>query len=154
MRFRFRGVRGRPVPIQALATNFRLVEKSKHRGVGDDRGIIYDSISSPDRQNSPPPAVTIYTAGFPCQPYAIQGLARGASDVRGKPAVVEVIKYIRGKLPAGFVLENVAGLAHSHKAFFEWILQQLSGTIGSDGTAVPIVSGSVLGSVRALVAQG
>ena len=45
-------------------------------------------------------------AGFPCQPFSIIGERRGLGDSRGLLAF-EIVRVLRAKQPAAFVLENV-----------------------------------------------
>ena len=57
------------------------------------------------------PYCDLYVAGFPCQPFSVGGARRGLVDQRG--TVFEgCLRYIRGKRPKAFVLENVKHLLH------------------------------------------
>ena len=49
-------------------------------------------------------------AGFPCQPFSIIGNRAGTDDRRGV-LVYEIIRILRAKQPAAFVLENVKQFA-------------------------------------------
>ena len=52
--------------------------------------------------------INVLTAGFPCQPFSVAGLRKGADDDRYLwPQVVRVIRETR---PSWFVGENVAGI--------------------------------------------
>ena len=53
----------------------------------------------------------VYVAGFPCQPFSIQGLRQGFGDTRGRGAVfLHVLNYINVNKPKLVILENVKGL--------------------------------------------
>jgi hypothetical protein len=56
-------------------------------------------------------------------------------DIRGKPVVAGVLGYIKEKQPSCFVLENVTGLVHQHRHFFNWIIKQLSDMVDSAGSS-------------------
>ncbi len=49
--------------------------------------------------------------GPPCQSFSLAGLRKGLDDERGK-LLFEFARIVRETLPAGFVLENVKGLAN------------------------------------------
>ena len=84
------------------------------------------------------PPVDIYTAGFPCQPYSNQGRNKGKNDRRGSPIVKSIIAYIRTKLPAAFVLENVTGLVQQHRRWFDQIISELETISNSKGTVYKV----------------
>ena len=97
--------------------------------------VIYKDVVSRARRNAIEPmsydAVQddIYTAGFPCQPYAGLGLHKGRSDKRGKSISDAVCSHIEVRQPKVFILENVKGLIQGkHKAFFEKIIARLKKT--------------------------
>lgn len=77
------------------------------------------------RNHAEAPAVTIYGAGAPCQPFSTQGLREGALDLKGRGLIIaEVLAYVSAKLPDAVILENVAGLASKkHRQLFDGILQ-------------------------------
>ena len=53
------------------------------------------------------PYVDVITAGFPCQPFSVAGLRKGADDERFLiPKMLEVINYVQPKM---VFLENVPG---------------------------------------------
>jgi DNA (cytosine-5)-methyltransferase 1 len=55
------------------------------------------------------PYVDVITAGFPCQPFSVAGLRKGADDERFLiPRMIEVIDYVQPKM---VFLENVPGFA-------------------------------------------
>jgi hypothetical protein len=56
-------------------------------------------------------------------------------DIRGKPVVAGGLGYIKEKQPSCFVLENVTGLVHQHRHFFNWIIKQLSDMVDSAGSS-------------------
>ena len=70
----------------------------------------------------------IYVAGFPCQPFSSMGKRQGMDDTAGRGQVVyEVLRYLRAKQPAVFILENVKGfMTIKDGAVFKWLLQELS----------------------------
>lgn len=94
-------------------------------------GTMYTDVTK--RDNSSTPKVDLYTAGFPCQPYSVQGQHCGEGDNRGKPVVTAIINYLQYQRPRAFVLENVSGLVESHRDFFDWILGELRLIVDSAG---------------------
>lgn len=63
------------------------------------------------RKNDKAPGCHLYVAGFPCQPYSLAGKKEGLEDTQGRGKIFwSVRRYIRKKLPATFLLENVQGL--------------------------------------------
>lgn len=72
------------------------------------------------------PAVDLYHAGFPCQPFSVAGKGRGTNDVRGT-VIFSIMEYIKLRSPRLVVLENVKGLASRHKDVLEWIRGALRG---------------------------
>jgi DNA (cytosine-5)-methyltransferase 1 len=77
---------------KALAKNFPNVPKYRD---------IYDCDNFP--------YVDVITAGFPCQPFSVAGLRKGADDERFLiPRMLEVVAYVNPKM---VFLENVPGFA-------------------------------------------
>ena len=76
---------------------------SKNFGLEPERDI-YDVVAAdiPDHD--------LLFAGFPCQPFSIIGDRKGLEDSRGVLAF-EIVRVLRAKQPAGFVLENVRQFA-------------------------------------------
>ena len=65
------------------------------------------------------PALDIYAAGFPCQPFASCGLSAGLKDARGA-VWLPLFRFIAIALPRAVILENVVGLIRGkHKSTFE-----------------------------------
>jgi DNA (cytosine-5)-methyltransferase 1 len=72
------------------------------------------------------PAHDVLIAGFPCQPYSIAGLRKGLQDERGGDIFKAILRILRDKKPAVFLLENVKGiLAHDKGQTFEYMFSQL-----------------------------
>jgi DNA-cytosine methyltransferase len=88
---------------------------------------------------------TVFTAGFPCQPFSGQGLHGGEADERGT-VVFHITKHIRRKLPKVFLLENVPGLLQRHPATLLKIMKRLRSIIGKNGKPAYSVSFKVLDS--------
>ena len=87
--------------------------------------------------------VTIYTAGFPCQPYSRQGSQGGESDPSGRGMVVwDVLLAIDVLQPDAFVLENVKDFAR-FQSTFEPVLDMLRAI----GNGSYTVSWRILGSL-------
>ena len=53
--------------------------------------------------------VDLFTAGFPCQPFSIQGAGLGKHDSRGS-VIKDICSYLERAKPKAFILENVGGL--------------------------------------------
>lgn len=66
------------------------------------------------------PATDLLTAGFPCPPYSLSGIAKrnslgrasGLADSAQGRLVFEVARIVRARRPRAFVLENVRNLAY------------------------------------------
>ena len=72
------------------------------------RGEIYEDITKRDSCNL---SSDIYVAGFPCQPFSVQGMHQGFEDSRGRGRIFSFVrKYIHQNRPRLFLLENVKGL--------------------------------------------
>ena len=69
----------------------------------------------------------IYVAGFPCQPFSLQGRKQGFRDAKGRGKIFFYVRdYIRVNRPKMFVLENVKGLMSVKNGFhFKYILKTL-----------------------------
>ena len=86
---------------------------------------VYEDIM--DRDVGSMPEVDLYSAGFPCQPWSLEGRGQGRRDSQGRGKLFDfVAEYINNKLPKCFLLENVAALTFQHhKAAFERMLETL-----------------------------
>ena len=72
--------------------------------------------------------VDVLTAGFPCQPFSLNGKGLGLLDPKFRGlAILPIIQYIRETQPRIVVLENVAGLLTSHQETLVAILEALRG---------------------------
>jgi len=50
-------------------------------------------------------------AGFPCQPFSMQGLRQGLDDEDGRGLIIlHIVRLVAAKMPRVVVLENVKGL--------------------------------------------
>lgn len=80
----------------------------KHKNFGDIRKINTRNL----------PAFDLLVAGFPCQPFSIEGRRRGFSDPRGK-LFFDIVRILKAKKPKRFILENVRHLlSHDHGKTF------------------------------------
>lgn len=71
--------------------------------------VWYDDLMARDNRKAPP--VSLYVAGFPCQPFSAGGKGQGFKDERGRGTIFfGVLQYITTQMPTTFVLENVKGL--------------------------------------------
>jgi len=86
---------------------------------------MYEDLTK--RDNSTAPAVDVYIAGFPCQPFSSAGLRQGFEDLRGRGTIFfDVRDYIDKKRPKIFLLENVRGLQSINKgSYFQAIMESL-----------------------------
>lgn len=88
-------------------------------------GLMYDDITT--RKNATAPKVDLYVAGFPCQPFSLQGMQQGFEDKKGRGEIFfKVLEYIEMAKPKLFILENVKGLTIINKGeYFKSILGSL-----------------------------
>ena len=86
----------KPHAVKILEQNYPGVNVS-----GDISQISADNI----------PDFDFLLAGFPCQAFSSAGKRRGFDDSRGT-LFFEVIRILKAKRPAGFLLENVEGLVN------------------------------------------
>jgi len=88
-------------------------------------GRMYEDCTA--RDNVEAPSCDVYVAGFPCQPFSLQGRRQGFQDAQGRGMIFFHIRdYIEKKRPKVFILENVAGLATINKGqYLEAILASL-----------------------------
>ena len=108
----------RPDLIFASENDKATRAMTKHNFPIAPGGMCPDIMS---RDDATLPAVDIYTAGPPCQPFSLAGKQEGLSDARGS-VFVRVLKTIEIVMPACFILENVAGLKTNHKETYACIL--------------------------------
>ena len=78
------------------------------------------------------PAVDLFTAGFPCQPFSLAGMALGMDEERGI-LVLFLIRYIGQARPRCFILENVEGLVKMHKHTLALLLEVLTSLLDETG---------------------
>ena len=89
-------------------------------------GHLLQSVSEP----LPPalPAINMYAAGFPCQPWSMEGKQLGLRDERGRLVwpMLDRLESVSGSLMC-FLLENCSNLVTSakHKHDFDTILDEL-----------------------------
>lgn len=85
-------------------------------------------ITTIDEHSIPPHDLLL--AGFPCQPFSICGALRGFEDVRGT-LFFDIVRILRAKRPALFVLENVKMLVgHQRGQTLQRMLHILSDDLG------------------------
>ncbi|MEA1936912.1 MAG: DNA repair protein RadC [Patescibacteria group bacterium] len=81
------------------------------------------------------PDFEVLTGGFPCQPFSIAGYRKGFSDEGRGDLFFEIIRILKDKKPAAFLLENVKNLkTHDNGKTLRIIykeLQKLGYHIGS-----------------------
>ncbi|HRE40671.1 MAG TPA: DNA (cytosine-5-)-methyltransferase [Ignavibacteria bacterium] len=56
------------------------------------------------------PDFDLLLAGFPCQPFSVAGYRKGFLDTNRGNLFFEIVRILRNKRPAGFLLENVKNL--------------------------------------------
>ena len=95
------------------------------------KGHYYDDLTSKEfLQNAP--EVDLFTAGFPCQPFSLQGLNRGEADARGQ-VIWYILRYLKRALPRAVMLENVPGLKARHPETLLAILKAIKGIKDAEG---------------------
>lgn len=104
---------------------------SRHPLVGDIRHVHEDDVPDHD----------VLVGGFPCQPFSIAGVSKKnalgtphgfACEAQGN-LFFEVVRLIRAKQPAAFLLENVRNLErHDKGRTFEVIRHTLTEELGYD----------------------
>jgi DNA (cytosine-5)-methyltransferase 1 len=100
----------KPYAIEAYKSNF------KEENVDGDITKI-DATTIPD--------FDYLLAGFPCQPFSSAGKRLGFLDERGS-LFLDILRILKTKKPAGFLLENVDGLvSHDDGKTFKKILKML-----------------------------
>ena len=71
------------------------------------------------------PDCDILLAGFPCQAFSTAGRRQGFKDARGV-LFFDILRILKAKQPAGFILENVEGLVrHQQGATLKIMLAEL-----------------------------
>jgi len=87
----------------------------------------FDDLMTRDNEATSTPAVDIYLAGFPCQPFSAAGLQKGFKDKRGM-VFYGCADYIDTNRPRAFILENVKRLiGHDDGNTFKQVLRSLNG---------------------------
>ena len=111
-----------PVAKEFARANFKHLFKKGH---------YYDDLTSKEfLQNAP--EVDLFTAGFPCQPFSLQGLNRGEADARGQ-VIWYILRYLKRALPRAVMLENVPGLKARHPETLLAILKAIKGIKDAEG---------------------
>ncbi len=95
-----------------------------HNFMINETAIVHDCTK---RSLAATPHADLYTGGFPCQPFAGQGLQEGALDAHGRGVIgVSCVQFVAKTLPKVVLLENVKGiLFQRHRPFFKKILSAL-----------------------------
>ena len=90
---------------------------------------VAHAVEALDRLRLPQDAVDLLVAGFPCQPFSLQGSRGGFNDTGGRGFVVlHIARVIAQCMPKIVLLENVAGLAWGKmRETFDAILEILRG---------------------------
>eukprot|EP00959_Pyramimonas_sp_CCMP1952_P101306 2119311-Pyramimonas_sp.AAC.1 len=71
-----------------------------------DIGMWFDDIYSREFRTTAP-TCDIFSAGFPCQPYSMEGRHQGSNDERAD-VLGEILAYVKKNRPKVVMLENVA----------------------------------------------
>ena len=94
-----------------IAAQHRVIFKKLHPSCEH----VYESAAAKDfdalraERNRRPNNIFLYTAGFPCEPFAKQGLGRGSEDGRAS-CVWDILRTIHELRPTAYILENVPEL--------------------------------------------
>ena len=105
---------------------------------------FYDDICAADFMEEAG-EVNLFVAGFPCQPFSINGKNEGHADRRGQ-IVDYILQYLQAFPPDAFLLENVPGLMQRHGHCFEWLLKKLVSIKDSAGQKIFNVEWELLNS--------
>lgn len=74
------------------------------------------------------PSFDFLLGGFPCQPFSIAGYRKGFEDTERGNQFMNIVKILKVKKPAGFLLENVKNLkGHDNGKTFKIIEDALMG---------------------------
>ncbi len=114
-----------PDAVAVYHANFGL--DKQHSGRIEAADILVGDITSV--ADADIPDHDILTAGFPCQPFSTLGDQSGLSDLKGRGTLFEqIVRVLRLRRPAAFLLENVPGLLHCDDGrAFATIMQALRG---------------------------
>ena len=74
---------------------------------------FYDDITNRNYEKLKTP--DLYVVGFPCQPFSVEGKAKGFDDTNNGHIFQHIVHYIAALLPKSFILENVANIQHHDK---------------------------------------
>ena len=103
---------------------------SKVRGFRDLMGREF-------QENAPP--CDLLVAGFPCQPFSIQGKGHGLEDEAGRGIIiVGILRYVKKHMPQLVLLENVEGLVSRHRSVLDNVLTVLRGMEDTNGNTYSV----------------
>ena len=106
----------------------------------------WNDINDPDFMKNAP-YVDIFLAGFPCQPFSVQGLGKGVDDKKnGGGIVYQLLRYIKKRRPKMLLLENVPGLLTKHADVLLQVMQILRGWKDANGLPLYTVLWAMLNS--------
>jgi len=94
------------------------VQDTLRHNYSNPHHVLYHDLT--ERCLADVPAVDLYHAGFPCQPFSVAGKGRGTEVVRGT-VLFSIMEYIKLRSPRLVVLENVKGLSTRHRDVLKWI---------------------------------
>ena len=92
----------------------------------DEPGVPgWDNVMSEEFLTGAPPC-DVLLAGFPCQPFSIQGKGEGLEAPASRGIVVTwILRYVKLHSPRIVILENVEGLVFRHRAVLNKVVSVL-----------------------------
>ncbi|MEQ8412490.1 MAG: DNA cytosine methyltransferase [Erythrobacter sp.] len=104
-----------------------LFEDEQNRTPGDLRAIRPEELLL--KANLKRGEAALVTGGAPCQPFSNMGKKLGKSDPKNGDLFLDFVKIVLGTQPAGFIFENVAGIAQGrHNEVVEYMTAQFAGS--------------------------
>ena len=103
---------------------------------------FYDDITNRNYEKLKTP--DLYVVGFPCQPFSVEGKAKGFDDTNNGHIFQHIVHYITTLLPKSFILENVANIQHHDKGktlkFIKSEIEKIKNTIYTNKRSIQLTT--------------